>query len=94
MPSVFITLTACVSPMKRVGAKGVGIDAFEPISWDEALDTIAERFQAIAHEDGSGSDLALFLCRYHGLVSAIRGTPLALRDGLLPSERDDLCWDF
>lgn len=40
------------TPMKRVGAKGVGIEAFEPISWDEALDTIAERFQEIAHEDG------------------------------------------
>lgn len=40
------------TPMKRVGDKGVGIDAFEPISWDEALDTIAQRFEKIANEDG------------------------------------------
>jgi len=33
-------------PMKRVGKKGEG--KFTRISWDEALDTIATRFQAIA----------------------------------------------
>lgn len=33
-------------PMKRVGPKGAG--RFEPISWDEALDTIVDRFRAIA----------------------------------------------
>ncbi len=36
-------------PMKRVGRKGEG--RFERISWDEALDTIAARFKAIAAED-------------------------------------------
>ena len=36
-------------PMKRIGAKGKG--RFARISWDEALDTIAARFQAIAAED-------------------------------------------
>lgn len=39
--------------MKRVGAKGVGRDAFEPISWDEALNTIAERFTSITDEYGA-----------------------------------------
>ena len=33
-------------PMRRVGRKGEG--RFERISWDEALDTIAERFETIA----------------------------------------------
>jgi anaerobic selenocysteine-containing dehydrogenase len=33
-------------PMRRVGRKGEG--RFERISWDEALDTIAEKFAAIA----------------------------------------------
>ncbi len=36
-------------PLKRVGAKGEG--RFTRISWDEALDTIATRFKAIAAED-------------------------------------------
>ena len=36
-------------PMKRVGRKGEG--KFARISWDEALDTIAARFTAIAQDD-------------------------------------------
>ncbi|AYF77382.1 molybdopterin oxidoreductase family protein [Nocardia yunnanensis] len=37
-------------PLRRVGAKGEG--RFEPISWDEALDEIAERLTAIVDEHG------------------------------------------
>jgi molybdopterin guanine dinucleotide-containing S/N-oxide reductase-like protein len=36
-------------PMKRVGDKGKGL--FTRISWDEALDTIAEKFKEIAAEN-------------------------------------------
>jgi len=36
-------------PLKRIGRKGEG--RFARISWDEALDTIAARFKAIAAED-------------------------------------------
>jgi anaerobic selenocysteine-containing dehydrogenase len=36
-------------PMKRVGDKGKGL--FTRISWDEALDTIAEKFKMIAQEN-------------------------------------------
>lgn len=39
-------------PMKRVGRKGEG--RFTRIGWDEALDTIAERFAAIAADDPRG----------------------------------------
>jgi len=38
-------------PRKRIGAKGAG--KFERISWDEALDTIAQRLTSIAAEFGS-----------------------------------------
>lgn len=43
-------------PMRRIGAKGEG--RFERISWDEALDTIAQRFGEIANSsDGPESIL-------------------------------------
>src|SRR6185312_16461103 len=38
-------------PMRRIGRKGEG--KFERISWDAALDEIAERFTAIAAEHGA-----------------------------------------
>jgi len=37
-------------PQKRVGRKGEG--RFAPITWEEAIDTIAERFQSIASQYG------------------------------------------
>lgn len=40
-------------PLRRVGARGEG--RFERCTWDEALDTIAERFKAIKQEHGPGS---------------------------------------
>jgi len=37
-------------PMRRIGAKGTG--RFQPITWDEALDEIAARWQRIIAESG------------------------------------------
>lgn len=47
--------TRIKTPMKRVGAKGEG--KFVPISWDEALTTIALKLKAIASEHGAESIL-------------------------------------
>ena len=33
-----------LTPLRRVGPKGSGLDGFAPIGWDEALDLVAERF--------------------------------------------------
>jgi anaerobic selenocysteine-containing dehydrogenase len=40
-------------PLRRVGDKGVGRAAYAPISWDDALDIVAERLTAAAQRYGS-----------------------------------------
>src|ERR1700693_1404121 len=40
-------------PLRRVGDKGAGQGAFRPISWDNALDEVAERLTAAAQLHGS-----------------------------------------
>ncbi len=40
-------------PMRRVGDKGVGRAAFAPISWDDALDKVAEQLTRAAWHHGS-----------------------------------------
>ena len=37
--------------MKRIGEKGAGKGHFERISWEEALDTIAEKMKQMAEEN-------------------------------------------
>jgi len=44
-------------PLRRVGPKGAG--AFERISWDVALDTIAERFSAVIARHGAEAIMPL-----------------------------------
>ena len=55
-------------PLRRVGDKGVGIAAFEPISWDEALDEVAGRLGDIAARDGSEAVWPYFYAGTMGLV--------------------------
>src|SRR5438105_4001811 len=56
-----------LSPMRRVGRKGEG--RFARISWDEALDEIAERFTAIAtSHDGPQAIVPYSYCGTMGLI--------------------------
>ncbi len=54
-------------PLRRVGAKGEG--AFERITWDQALDTIAERFTAIIAAHGAE---ALLPFNYLGSMGVVQ----------------------
>ena len=47
--------TRIQTPLQRVGAKGEG--KFAPISWDEALSTIAAKFESVIAEHGAESIL-------------------------------------
>ncbi len=54
-------------PMRRVGKKGEG--RFERITWDEALDNIAERFRAVITEHGPQAILPYSYAGNMGLLS-------------------------
>src|SRR5579871_1214518 len=54
-------------PQRRTGAKGEG--RFERISWDEALDTIARRFQEIAARSGAEAILPYSYAGTMGLLN-------------------------
>lgn len=58
-------------PMKRVGPKGS--NQFERISWDEALDTIVDRWQALIQEDGPRAILPVSYLGNQGLVHGLNG---------------------
>lgn len=60
-------------PLRRVNSKTANAPEFEPISWDTALDTIANRFKAIADEYGSE---AIWPYHYAGTMGWVQ------RDGL------------
>lgn len=60
-------------PMKRIGRKGEG--KFQAISWDEALDTITARLQAIAMRDPQ----AILPYSYAGTMGLVQGESMAAR---------------
>ena len=62
-----------LQPLRRVGPKGVGIDAFEPVEWEVALDLVADRFRDIMQRDGAQ---ALWPYHYAGTMGLIQ------RDGI------------
>src|SRR5579862_4720982 len=58
-------------PLRRVGPKGSG--SFAPITWDDALDLVAERFDAAARRHGSET---VWPYQYAGTMG------LVMRDGI------------
>ena len=62
-----------LQPLRRVGPKGSG--RFEPIGWDEALDTIATRLKAIAARDPQ----AILPYSYAGTMGLVQGDGMAAR---------------
>ncbi len=62
------------APLRRTGVKGQG--RFTPIAWDEALDEIVNRWQAIIREDGPEAILGYAYSAHQGQIS--RGLLLGL----------------
>ena len=62
-----------LQPLKRVGPKGSG--QFEPVGWDEALDTIAARLQAIA----ARAPQAILPYSYAGTMGQVQAEGMAAR---------------
>jgi anaerobic selenocysteine-containing dehydrogenase len=62
-----------LQPLKRVGRKGEG--RFEPVGWDEALQSIAARLQAIAARDPQ----AIVPYSYAGTMGLVQGESMAAR---------------
>ncbi|OMH39047.1 molybdopterin oxidoreductase family protein [Motiliproteus sp. MSK22-1] len=77
-------------PLKRVGEKGIGISAFEPISWEEALTTIVDRFQSIQAESGPESIWPYFYAGTMGWVQ--RGSANRLRHAMgYARQKETIC---
>jgi anaerobic selenocysteine-containing dehydrogenase len=55
-------------PLRRLGEKGVGAAAFTRISWDDALDEVAERLTRAAQRHGSEAVWPYFYAGTMGLV--------------------------
>jgi len=62
-----------LTPLKRSGPKGSG--QFEPVSWDDALDGIAYRLQAIASQNPE----AVVPYSYAGTMGHVQGEGMAAR---------------
>ncbi|MBU5614404.1 molybdopterin oxidoreductase family protein [Geomonas azotofigens] len=67
------------TPLKRSGAKGSG--EFTPISWDEAIAAIAERWRAIIAEHGAQAILPYSYAGTMGIVQRNAGHPFFHRMG-------------
>src|SRR5262249_26621584 len=62
------------TPLRRVGPKGSG--AFAPVTWEQALDELVARWQAILREDGPLGILGYCYSAHQGQLN--RWVPMAL----------------
>jgi len=62
-----------LTPLRRIGRKGLG--KFEPVSWDRALEEIAQRLGAIAARDPQ----AIVPYSYAGTMGLVQGEAMAQR---------------
>ena len=71
-------------PLRRRGDKGQGIDAFEPISWEQALDEVAEQFTRAMQKHGSET---LWPYHYAGTMGLVQRDCIELFRHLLKTSR-------
>ena len=62
------------TPLRRIGPKGSG--QFKPITWDEALEEIAQQFQHCIHTYGSESIMPYSYAGTMGILQKSAGDPL------------------
>jgi anaerobic selenocysteine-containing dehydrogenase len=74
-------------PLRRVGEKGVGREAFVPISWDDALDEVAERFTRAVQRYGSETVWPYY---YSGTMGLIQRDGLNRLRHVMRYSREDL----
>ena len=65
-----------LTPLRRTGPKGAGRDGFAPVSWDEALDELVTRWEAIIREDGPLAILGYCYSSHQGQLN--RWLPMGL----------------
>lgn len=59
-----------MQPLRRIGSRGSG--QFETISWDQALQTIANQMQSVKEQDGTQ---AIFFVTNTGSITTLHNTP-------------------
>jgi len=75
------------TPLRRVGKKGIGIDQFERISWDDALHTIVNNFKHTIDTFGSESILRYSYAGTMGAVNSPAGDYFFRRIGATNQDR-------
>ncbi|NOY53404.1 MAG: molybdopterin oxidoreductase family protein [Deltaproteobacteria bacterium] len=87
-----------MTPLRRTGPKGSG--TFEPISWDDALDEIHDRFQAIIDRYGAEAILPYSYSGTMGLIQRNAGHPFFYKlgasrlDRTICSSTAEAGWDY